>query len=448
MLLDAHTVRLPSFAVLALHLLAGMQWVAFAINERVPWASPIADLQCAFVMTQLPVWDESGRCFAYTATLCTAVHWTFIGLTALCVLVLSVLYANPCNVVSASVSHKIGSVNRLLLLLLTDALFVPAVRVLLEHTPARFGWPRFLAGLGALGLLCVLTGMARLLLVEVIPSNAALDARAHGRVHGLLTAVQVATAAVLAAVPGIASQLTLTGLSLAMAAAFWYCQPFYRPTVNAFYVATFSLAAYAGLLGVFAAGSRMLAMMLCGGGALVLLIGYHVTSWRFVPMHPVTETTFPEAAYQPFEGSIQPFLPVSRESGDCSDGPSPPSHNNPRPRFGAFDTTSDTSSEPSMIHTSRSHHSMVPSSCASTQRRYITSFLLPLLPEGGKRVMALCGGIRRVLLPMDVELYVRFLHLHTTDVPPNIRDVLLDYGRTVFEKAFDRCQWLPTRFCL
>ena len=84
--LDGHEVLQPTAALLAQHCLFAMQWIAFAINEGLDWASPIRDLQCAFVMTHLPFWDQGNRCFSHHPTAHLAAHWTAVALPALCML--------------------------------------------------------------------------------------------------------------------------------------------------------------------------------------------------------------------------------------------------------------------------------------------------------------------------------------------------------------------------
>ena len=191
-LLQKHEVRLPTSLLVALHLLFGMQWVAFSLNERTNWANPVRDLQCAFAMTHLPFWDEGATCFAHSAGLFTIAHWTVVGLVALTALLSCALYVNPLDLRSTVAFPPLLHVNRGLILLLTEFLFVPGVRLLLEGTPARIGWPAFFIGIMALAYHVALACFARLLLADILPLNAShLDARAHGRAHVFLTFMQV-----------------------------------------------------------------------------------------------------------------------------------------------------------------------------------------------------------------------------------------------------------------
>ena len=446
-LLEGHDIILPNSALWFLHFLFAMQWVAFTVNEGISWANPIADLQCGFAMTHLPFWDEAGRCFGHSVTIYSIVHWAAVGMVVFCWSVICLLLTNPCRVVTENRRRMINSGNGFLLLLLTEVLFVPFVRVLLEGHPSRLGWPAFLVGLVAVTLLSALTCMARLLLTDLMPGDAAsLGARAHGRVHLLLTVTQVVVAAVLAIAPGVAAQLTVTCLSLAMAFVFWYCQPYYRQISNSLYIATFSLSAYSGLLStitVVAPNSRGLAMMMPWGGCVALVVGYYTPSFRFLPMYPVSDTTFPDMAYSPFDARATPFEPPC----DLSNDPSKPHLRSLRGRAkgaagkaglasSCYDSDTDSAHSPT-----RSVHSgapSAPSTAASSARRYISAFLLPMLRHGEDGAMALCGGIRWVLLPTDVELYLRVLHLQTANLPLPVRDALAEYSEGIYEQALEK----------
>ena len=114
-------------------------------------------------------------------------------------------------------------------------------------------------------------------------------------------------AAIIAAVPGMAAQFTASGLSLAMAVVFWHCQPFYREAVNAFYIATFSLTTYLGLLSAFAVhGSNgVLAQVAAWGGPIAALVGYGVAQWRWIRCCPVAEIDFSDLALDPLDGVVK-----------------------------------------------------------------------------------------------------------------------------------------------
>ena len=312
-LLESHEVRMPNFALMALHLVFGMQWIAFTINEATAWDKPVAEIQCPFVMTHLPFWDEGGRCFGYSQTFFEIVHWAVVGLISSAVLMSVLLYINPRRFISATVGTSLTQVNRILLLLLTEFLFVPCIRLLLEAKPDRLGWLSFLLGCVALVFLFASTCCTRFIFSDVLPCNVSnLNARAHGRVHVLLTILQTTLAGVLAFAPALVSQITVAVLSLMAAAVFWHCQPFYRHAVNAYYVAIFAVATYTGFLSVFATvvgASTGVAWALATGGALVLPLGFYVATWRFFPMYPVSEGSLPDMAFHPFDNVVQPFKP-------------------------------------------------------------------------------------------------------------------------------------------
>ena len=136
-----------------------------------------------------------------------------------------------------------------------------------------------------------------------------------------LTFMQTTAAAVLAFAPGVAAQLTFTGLSLVLVVVFWHCQPFYRHGVNAYHVAVFVLAVYTGGLSVLAVGSQpntVLANVLAYGAVLVLPVGLYVASWRFMTAYTVWEPTFPDMGFSPFDNRLETIKVCAWKGGGGS----------------------------------------------------------------------------------------------------------------------------------
>ena len=111
----------------------------------------------------------------------------------------------------------------------------------------------------------------------------------------------------------------------------------------------------------------------------------------------------------------------------------------PVPRLSMAGAAAQTGSPRASVQSSTARRSsFAPSSAVSTQRRYITAIVIPLLRWGSDEMWVVCGGIRRIFLPTDVELYLRSLYRRFATIPMGMRDDLVHYGSMIFHRAYDK----------
>ena len=451
--LELHELHPPKPIVGAFHLLLAMQWIGYALNEQIPWPLPIKDIRCAFAVTHLPVWDQNAVCMPYNEQVFKIMHYVFTGLSITCFLTL-VACVTLKTFMNQNLLRFIAGFNRFLLLALAEPFFVPAVRILIQGNPDRLGWPVFLVGCVALAALLFVTVVQRAMLLDPTPTGQSWSARAHGRSHIALSVMQVGAGFALGLAPRVLAQLLVAGVSFVTGLLFWFTQPYYAHGVNVFYVSFLLLGTFTGVLAaivgtaspgdssVESGAPAALSMMAAWGGPLVLVFGYLLVKWRFLPKTAVVLDDFPQVVQYPFgKKGMKEKEPISEHRRYA---PETTEHDNEDEDEDVFhhddlrltEASDDDASSIRSDGPNRRRASAAPSTKA-TREIVSTAVRLPLIFDSDSNAV-LNGDLRSVSFSFEVELFLRFLYNLDPNLPDEYRHSLMDYGEQVFAHAFNR----------
>mmetsp|Transcript_112025 Transcript_112025/g.194524 ORF Transcript_112025/g.194524 Transcript_112025/m.194524 type:complete len:1980 (-) Transcript_112025:1595-7534(-) len=433
-LIEEHDIQLSKPATGILHIIFVMQWVGLVLCELVAWPDPIGRIQCAFLMTHAPVWDTTGLCTGspVSQVVYEIIHWAMCGIVALCVVC---MILTQIKFLGSKVRKWVVKLNRWIVFLLTEPLFIPIARILSEGLPDRMGWPAFLIGMVSLLALGIITCLARALLMDPLPTTQSWIARAHGRLHIFLTVLQLLVCILLSVLPAEAALLSLSGVSLLLAVAFCYCQPYYASPINALYAVTFFSSTVGALLAAIvtlAAGAGgTLSMMLAWATPFVVLLGLWISSKRFRRRVPIGTDDFPALIRYPFEARLSEFSTVNGKY-------SPSGKDDKYSDADSDDLKSQRSTSDAASVASHGAKSVASSRASSGKSggMVTNTICLPITPAKEPGLFILQGGVGKISFASDIELFLRFLYVLDKKIPNELKQNLSAYADSVFKKAF------------